>query len=174
MKYRFRRNLVRSRILILLVAALALALVAAGCGGGNNNSNNNGNKQQSSGQQSKKGKAPGGATTQAGQASEGQTVKGNVPGVKVLRGTVISSNPDKRVFVAKPTGGPPLPFEYTPKLNVKLDGKKASPQEIKQGQRITVRFLTKKGKNGREYNMARAMRLTSAGAAGGATGGTSG
>ena len=161
----------RSRILILLVAALALTLVAAGCGSGNNNS---GNKQQNSGQQSKKGKAPGGATTQAGQASEGQTVKGNVPGVKVLRGTVISSNPDKRVFVAKPTGGPPLPFEYTSKLNVKLDGKKASPQEIKQGQRITVRFLTKKGKNGREYNMARAMRLTSAGAAGGATGGATG
>lgn len=169
--------MVKSRILILLIAALALVVVAAGCGSGGGN--NSGKKQQGSGQQSKKGKAPGGAATQAKKASGGQTsgrtVKGNVPGVKVLKGTVISANPSASAFIAKPTGGPPLPFEYTPKLNVKLNGKKVGPQEIKQGQHVTVRFLTRKSKKGKEFNLARAMRLTSGGAVpGGATGGTTG
>ena len=169
----------RSRILILLIAALALVVVAAGCGGGGGN--NSGKKQQGSAAKSKKQQASKGAKKKAEKAKKsvggqtaGRSVKAGVPGVKVLKGTVISANSARNVFLAKPTGGPPLPFEYTPKLNVKLDGKKASPQDIKQGQRVTVRFLTKKGKDGREYNMARAMRLTSGGGTGGATGGTTG
>ena len=171
----------RSRILILLIAALALVVVAAGCGGGGGG-NNSGKKQQGSAAKSKKQQASKGAKKKAEKAKKsvggqtaGRSIKGGVPGTKALKGTVTAVNPAKKFFSAKPKGGPPLPFKYTPKLNVKLDGKKASVQEIKKGQKVTVRFLTRKSKKGKEFNLARALRLTSGGAVpGGATGGTTG
>lgn len=118
-----------TRISIFLGTIVLLAGLLTGCGGG-------------SGQSDQPSKPKGGQQeTSMKEKSEAQQE------TKTATGAVKAAVPDKKKFRVKPKDGDAVAFSYTPeKLQVTLDGKKAKPEDIKDGQLATVKYTEKKGK----------------------------
>ena len=65
--------------------------------------------------------------------------------------------PDKDKVTVKPKSGAAMTFRYKPdKVKVELDGKKAEPDAIREGQSVTVRYL-----KFAKVNIARSIKLHS-------------
>ena len=122
----------RVRVLAYLLAVgliAGLLLPLAGCGGGGQqNSQSNGSKAE---QAKHKG------------ASKEKPNKQAAPSRPTLHGgTVARVLPDKDKVTVKPKSGAAMTFRYKPdKVKVELDGKKAEPDAIREGQSVTVRYL---------------------------------
>lgn len=127
----------RVRIPVLLFLMFFLMISVAACGGGG---------QSDSGSQG--GNSSGDATAQqkawekaqqGGSTLKASTVKGTLGGVKV----------DKNRFALRPAGGgEPMRFRINPdNLEVTSNGNAASPQDLKDRQKVEVRYVEKNGKN---------------------------
>lgn len=127
----------RVRIPVLLFLMFFLMISVAACGGGG---------QSDSGSQG--GNSSGDATAQqkaweeaqqGGSTLKSSTVKGTLGGVKV----------DKNRFALRPEGGgDPMRFRINPEnLEVTSNGNAASPQNLKDRQKVEVRYVEKNGKN---------------------------
>lgn len=137
----------RVRVLAYLLAVgliAGLLLPLAGCGGGGQqNSQSNGSKAEQA-----KHKGPSKEKPNKQAAPSRPTLHG---------GTVARVLPDKDKVTVKPKSGAAMTFRYKPdKVKVELDGKKAEPDAIREGQSVTVRYL-----KFAKVNIARSIKLHS-------------
>jgi hypothetical protein len=115
--------------MILLFSA---ATLLAGCGGGNDSGRDGTGQGQAGGQ------AQGGG----GESAEE---------TKIALGTVGFVNAEKRRLTVKPhseqQGDKPLDFRIAKNTEVRLDGKEAELQDIKEGQQVRVEYVGGKARN---------------------------
>ena len=77
-------------------------------------------------------------------------------------GTVLKAAPDKRALVVRPDDGERQLFTYKPEnIEVMLDGEKAGPDAIDEGQRLRVGYKEVRTNKDREVRVARSIMLES-------------
>lgn len=130
----------------LLVAVLLLAGLLAGCSGGGQS----GNGSQDGGS--------GGTREGGGEAAN----KGALQAKKIALGTVKRVKPDRRKIIVKPSteqqGDGPLSYKIAKNATITLDDKKAELADIKRGQQVQVKYITRE-----KVDRATAVQLFSAG-----------
>lgn len=132
----------RVRIPVLLFLMFFLMISVAACGGGGQS--DSGSQEGNSSGDASRGDARAQQKAweeaqQGGSTLKSSTVKGTLGGVKV----------DKNRFALRPAGGgEPMRFRINPdNLEVTSNGNAASPQDLKDRQKVEVRYVEKNGKN---------------------------